>query len=547
MSNPEYPLSLVVRAVDKASGPIRALTEKAERTLAPFNAIGDRVRGLGAQLGGLGKALNLPGIWEAAGKFGGALRGVGSAALDVIGKLTAIGLAGGAAFLGIVKGAMDAGDKLGEVAGRVGLGVDAFASLQYAAAQSDVEAEAFSSGLDKLNKQLGDMTVGKGGEFLNFLNEISPTFAKQMKAAKGTEAALALLTDAFAKIDDPAKRATLSAHAFGKTNLQMGEWLHSGSSAIQEQQREFMRLFGSQENAARAAGELDNATRRSETAFLGLRMAAAGALFPALTKVANVLTEFMVKHRDSLSAWATKAGAAIEAWVDGGGIERLVDTLSNVATTIGRVVEWLGPLGTGLAGLGVISLPLVSALGSLAASGLSLAVSVWPLLAAAGSALWPVLVSVGTAIGGVASTVGVLALEFLPFIAAIAGIVLAAKAIRDNWGDLAFIFRDWGNSLKWAVIDAWATVRPILEKLSGFFGGGLNPFGSALAVGDMLVPNPGAGALPPPPAPASAVGAASSSRVSVDFSNLPRGAQISSSSSPNASLDLSAGYSMVTP
>ena len=287
------------------------------------------------------------------------------------------------------------------------------------------------------------MPAGKGGEFLSFLNSISPAFAKQMKAAKGSEAGLALLTDAFAKIDDPAKRASLAAHAFGKSNAQMGVWLHGGSAAIHEQQLEFMRLSGSQEKFASGAGDLDNATRRTETAFSGLRSTVAAELFPALTKMSNWATEFLVENRGGIEAWAKKTGAAISDWVDGGGLDRLAEGLKNVADKIGKVIDFLGPIGLA-AVIGAVTLaPLITSLATLGAS----LVVVAPQIAAFGSALvW------------VAGIVAPVLLAFSPFILLLGSIIFLGKTIHDNWDELAFLFKDWGRSLKFAVLDAWGVV-----------------------------------------------------------------------------------------
>lgn len=535
----EYPLHLVVRAVDKATAPMRAIAVRAHKLMAPLTAAQERLGKIGQQLGSVSKAFNLPGVWRGLQGFGGALKNVGAEAFSLIGKLAGIGLAGGAAFFGLVKGAMDAGDKLGEVSQRVGLSVDTFAAMQFAAAQADVDAESFATAMDQLNKKMGEMKVGKGGEFLHFLNEISPTFAKQMKGAKNTEAALALLTDAFSKIEDPGKRATLAAHAFGKSGLQMGVFLAQGADAIAETADRFDHLVGSQEEYARVSGDLDNATRETETAFTGLRSAVAAGLFPALTSLAKTITEFLAKNRKGIAEWAKRAGDAIQKWLDSGGFERLVASLTKISDTIGRVVDWLGPMGTALSGLAVLALPLVAALGSLAAAGVTLAIEALPLLFTAASALWPVLAGIGSALGP-------FLIAASPFLGAALAVAWAGKTIYDNWADLKLLFSDLGETIKWTVIGAWEAVRPMLEKLSGFFGGVTNPFGQALALGDALVPKAGGNMLGAVPNHAAPIGP-TEARVSVDFKNLPRGARIDTDPNNTAPFDLSAGWSMVTP
>ena len=518
----KFPLEVVIKAVDKATAPVRALTVQINRLTAPLRGMK-----LGDQFSSLGKALNVGGLMKGFSGVGSAMKGVGNEVFSLGAKLAGIAVGAGVAFYSVVHGAMESGDKLGEVAARVGLTVDAFASLGHAAAQADVDQEQFNSAMDKFNKNLGDMKAGKGGEFLAFLNEVSPALAKQMKAAKGTEAALALMTDAFAKIDDPAKQAILASKAFGKSGLQMGQFLHQGSAAIQEQQRRYLELVGSQEEFAKGAGELDNATRETELAFTGLRNTLAGAFFPALTALSKLVTGFLAKNRDGLKKWADGAAAAIQKWIDGGGFDRLVENLGSVANWIGRVVDFLGPMGSAMAGVGVLALPLISSLGTLGAAVISLAIEAIPMLVVAFSALAPML------------------LTLAPFLAAGAALAFLGKTIHDNWAELSFIFKDWGNSLKWAVLDAWVAVKPILERLSSFFGAA-SPFGTALKAGNAmsagLTPSAVAAA-----APVSSSLATTQANVSVDFSNLPRGARVATDPTSSQPVDLSMGYSMVTP
>lgn len=539
MGAAKIPLEVTLKAVDKATAPVRALTVAINRMTAP-------VRNLKIfdQLEGLGKALNAGGIGKALGGVGSAVRGVGSEVFGLAAKLAGIGLAAGAAFGAVIKSAMDAGDQLGEQAGRVGMTVDAFASLRFAAEQSDVSQEMFAASMDKLNKQLGEMTVGKGGEFLAFLNEIGPGFAAQMKGAKGTEAAMALLTDAFAKIDDPARRATLAAHAFGKSNLQMGEFLHGGSSAIQEQQVEFMRLFGSQEASSRAAGELDNATRKTATAFLGLQMAAAGALFPALKQLADKLTKFLVDNREGIAAWADKAAASIQAWLDSGGFDRLIANLTAIASTVEKVITWLGPMGTAMAGVTVLSLPLIASLGTLAASLLSLAIEAVPLVVSAVGFMAPAFTAATAAVGSFLSATLALAAPMAAILLPLTALMMLGKAIYDNWGDIKLLFSDAFRALKWAAVDAWNFVKPILAKLS--LVPGLGGWKASIAAVDSLMPAQATlGAAAAAPAPASSQ--SSEARVSVDFANLPPGARVSTEPNSSQPVDLSLNYSMVAP
>src|SRR3990172_1066737 len=159
----EYPLSLIIKAVDKATAPLRAINARMKQFTAPVRKLNNSFRALSEEAG-------IPRLPKAFGRVGGSLRKVGGETMALGLKITA--MAAGAAYglYHIVRGAVDAGDKLGEMAQRVGLSVDAYAQLQFAAAQADVEQEQFNSSMDQFNKRLGEMKGGGGARLEFFQN-----------------------------------------------------------------------------------------------------------------------------------------------------------------------------------------------------------------------------------------------------------------------------------------------------------------------------------------------------------------------------------------
>lgn len=538
----DFPVSITLKAVDKATAPVRALSMRLTQLTAPMKAIGERFGKFGTAISGLSAASGLTTVASGVSGVGKAMGNIGSSALNVGARFAALGAVAGVALWGVVKDTMEVSDKLGEMAGRVGLSVDAYASLQYAAGQADVEQEAFNSSMDKFNKNLGEMTVGKGGEFLAFLNKISPALAKQMKAAKGTEAGLSIMTDAFSKIEDPGKRAALASAAFGKSGLQMGSFLAQGGAAVQAQQRHYFDLVGSQEAVAATAGALDNQIKDLSLSFKGLQTTALGALFPAFTQLGKALTDFMVKNRDGLQRWATNTATAIQKWIDGGGLERLAASVTLFAERASWLFDKIGGLTGALTALAlVISAPLISAI-----------VSAIPAVYSLGVAL------LTTPVGW-----------FLLAVAAIAG---SAWLIYENWGEISAFFQktlgdfeDLGNGFlefqaglltldfdrmfsgwtrgvegfKAALLD----VIKISQYLPGIgmLSGALVQSGAAESVlGNSTKNEPIVAPLQNPR------GGGGEAKISVDFANLPRGARVTTDPASNQSVDVSMGYSMAS-
>lgn len=509
-------LSLTIKAIDKATGPLRAVTAK-------LNALTSPMRGFSKDLGDLSKAAGLGEISKAFGGVGSAARNVAGEVVALGAKLFAVGAAGTFALFSIVKGAIDAGDKLSEMAQRTGLAVDTYASLQFAAAQADVEQEAFNSAMDKFNKNLGEAKAG-GGALLTFLNKVGPGLAKQIKGAKSSEEALSFMTDALTRIEDPQRRAALAAAAFGKSGLQMGQFLGQGSAKIQEAQREYIRLHGSAKAFADGASDVDNAIKKTGVALEGVRDAAVTALFPAITKITNGLTDFMVKHRDSIAQWADRAGKAITAWVDGGGIDRLVAGLGKFAEGVGKVIDFLGPMGSAVVAMTPLLLPLLGSVFSLGGAMVNLVAAIAPFAPAIGSAL----------------------LAVAPFAIAIGAVAAAGYQLYKNWGDLVFIFKDWATTIDLAIQRVgglWALLKdgPAVGafKLASELFRTPDENGALTPEARVRVANMNAAAARPQVSRST-----SDARVSVSFENVPPGARVSTDPASTANVSTDVGRSM---
>ena len=508
----EFPLSLIIKAVDKATAPLRAINEKIRGFTAPVRKLNNSFKALSDEAGLPRLVKSFSGVGSAVGKVGREVMALGL-------KLSAMAAGAGYALYRILRGSVDAGDKLSEMAQRVGLSVDAYAQLQFAAEQADVTQEGFNSAMDRFNKNLGEAKAGTG-TFLAFLYKVSPALAMQVRGAKDTEAALTLMTRAFEKLDDPSKIAALSGAAFGRGGLQMGQALHQGEKAIGGYRKRLVELAGSQEQFAKDSSDADNALRETEVAFLGLRNAAAGALFPALTELAQALADVLAGNRGALRDWARDTGKAISDWVKGGGIPRLVDSMKRWAETISGIVDRLG----GLKGVAVV-------VGAVLAG--------------------PLVAAVATAIGAIGSlSAALLATPAGWVVLAIAGIAAAALLIYKHWQPIKKFFGDLWDSIVGIFKSAWEKVKPIVDTVTGAAKAIVEKFRMVSPLEYELDPSgvergPGPALGADRARPGAAPAGKSEAHVVVDFNNVPRGARVTQDRSSTASLDLSMGYSMV--
>jgi hypothetical protein len=325
----EFPLSITIRTVDRASSGIQRINEKLERSFGPFK----RLR---TELGNLHENMGLP-------KIAAGFRGISSMAKDAAKAVGLVAAAGvGAAFA--VKGLVDEYDQLGARAARLGMSVDGLASLQFAAEKSDVEVEELNSALGTFNKGIGQAKAGTG-RFAGFLKRVSPELLRQVKAAKSNEEALGLMADAMVKLDDPTKRAALAAAAFGGSGEAMIPLLGRGRAGVADLQAEFLKHAGSQQAAADAAGNVDDAMKNVSASMKGVKAAIMVGLGPALADLAARASSFLSENREQLAAWARDFGEKLPARIAALGefLRRVKDdAIMPIVRAIGWIVDKLG-------------------------------------------------------------------------------------------------------------------------------------------------------------------------------------------------------------
>lgn len=339
MADKEFPLSIVLRTVDKATAGINAINAKLDRLTRP-------TREFGKAIGDLAEKSGLKAVGEG-------FAGIGGAVKDLAGKMLAIGgVAAGVvvAFAGVVGSFDDLGDK----AEGLGVSVDFLASMRDAAERSGSSIDALDSGVASLSMNMGLLRAGTG-KMTGFLKVVSPVLLTQLKATKSNEEAFLLLADAMAKIQDPAKRAAFAQKTLGDASL--APLLARGSKGINELRKHYTELAGSQEDAVKAAGEVDESMHNLTAATAGIKAALVAGLAPALKIVIDKLTEWLSGHREDIKRWADDIGKKLP-----GAIDAVVKAVSGAVKWVTEFVDNIGGVKVALVGLAAVMVgPIVSA------------------------------------------------------------------------------------------------------------------------------------------------------------------------------------------
>ncbi len=304
-------LSITIAAVDRVTAVVRAISARIGSLAAPAKA---GIKGLGGAFRSLG----------------GIVSKVGSVIGDVLGKIPLIG----GVIAGVVGGATAAlvhlvgqFDDLGDKAERLGVGVDFLASTEYAAEKAGTTVEVLDNGLKSLSENMGQLRAGTG-RLKSFLDKVSPALERQLKAAKSNEEAFDLLANAMAKLQDPAKRAALAQKALSDSAL--APLLAKGAKGLQEMRQRYLELAGPQQEAADQAGQVDDAMHDLHASLDGVKAAIVVGLAPAMKIVVKRMSDWFVAHRADVTEFAKKLG------------DELPGAMQKVVTTVGQALEKLG-------------------------------------------------------------------------------------------------------------------------------------------------------------------------------------------------------------
>lgn len=552
-------LTLTIKALDKATAPLREVNARISRLTKPLTKVANAAKAFSSELG-------LPRVMNSLGAIGPAVGNVTREVGSLVAKLGAAALAAGFLFYRFVRSSVDAGDALAKTADRVGLTVDAFAQLQFVAGRAGISQDEFTTSMDFFNKTLGQAKAGTGSLY-SLLKVVSPKLLEQARHAKSNGDAFDLMTHAIAKLSDPSKRAALAAAAFGRAGMKMTALVQHGVGEIAELRKEYVRIAGSQERFARQSEELNDAMGDVGEAFNGLKVAAFTQLFPVFTDLTKRAKEFLIANRDGIAKWARDAAGAITAWVQGGGIQRLVAGFKDLAEKVGRVVDAIGgPKGVAIAFAAIKLAPLVSALTGLAGTFWQVAAAITPVAVRLGTlafgglvtdfiALVPAITSASEAFTALdlvlaANPIGAVAL-------AVGLLITAGTMLYKQWDNIKYLVKELWTEIRWQFIQGWQAIKPYVEKfekiflkfsgiqgmidgfkqLKALFSGG-DSSGSAPASRPML----GAGNVAAPGAAGGKI--SSQTNVHVKFDNVPKGTRVEAKSD-GASIDTSLGYSSV--
>jgi len=228
---------------------------------------------------------------DTAGKVESAFSNVGTSLKSMAGGLAAAFSVD--MFVGMVKGSIDAQDRINDLSKSTSLTVETLAGLGAAARKS-------GSNLDDVAGAINKLSVNMGKEPEKF-REIGVTAKEPIEALKQ-------LADVFVSIKDPQERAAFAAATLGKSWAGTAPLLAEGGKAIGEMVEKGTRLSKVTAESAKAADELNDRLEDLQTASQGTKTAFANLLVPSLIDTAKAMEELSEKGNPLLALLRGFAG-----------------------------------------------------------------------------------------------------------------------------------------------------------------------------------------------------------------------------------------------
>ena len=265
----------------------------------------------------------------------------------------------GAAVKGALGGAAavfaEIGAELAHMSERTGIGVESLSQLKYAADQSGVGMEDFETSIKKMQKTLGQASIGNkqaqdslrhlGLDIRDLIN-LSPEEQFEAIAAK------------IAAIPNPAQRAAAAMSIFGKNGTAILPMLSKGADGINalKQEADALGLTMSKDDAESAL-TLNNSMKTVWATLKGVAVAVGSALAPTLIELAKnaasvigTVVNWIKQNRGLIVTVSTAATAviAIGAAIAGVGYAIAIagPALSGLAIGIGAVGSTLAAVAS---------------------------------------------------------------------------------------------------------------------------------------------------------------------------------------------------------
>lgn len=219
--------------------------------------------------------------------------------------LLAIG--GGVAFSGMIKGSIDAANRLGDLSDRLGVSVESMSRLEYAAKKTGVEQRALTTGIQRMTRRVSEAAEGTGAA-VGALDELGLSAEELNKLAP--EEQFMRLADALEAVPNQADKVRLGMKLLDSEGVALLQTMKGGSDAIKQLGEESDKTGNTiTSKFAAKATQANAAIIKMKGSAQGLTNEMAVSLAPAIETAATWMAENAESVRNGAIAFVAITGA----------------------------------------------------------------------------------------------------------------------------------------------------------------------------------------------------------------------------------------------
>ncbi|MFC0710756.1 hypothetical protein [Azorhizophilus paspali] len=442
MAERQYPLNIIIRAVDQITRPLRGMLGRVGQVT---NGIRDRLLDLSNRSG-------LPVLVQSFRNVGTAVGDLAKRVATVGAGIAAMATAASVAIIGIGASVAETGGEVRKFSARLGVPVETLQELQYATRAYGVENDALLDALKELSLRADEYAVTGKGSAEEAFKRIGLS-DKQIKATMGnTEALFNLVLTQLRKVDNVAKRQRLVDELFGgQGGEQLAEFVSVSAERVAQlrgEARELGIVLSSE--TVKAASDFNAQLSVFQSSLIGVRNTIAAAVLPELAKLGQQFSRILVQYRPQIEAFSKKFAAQLPQR-----LERMVGLFRDLYAGIQPVIQAAGWLVDTFGGANVVLGVLGAMIGG------------WLLTS---------IYALGTAIYGLGTAI--LATPVGWIVAGLAAVAAAGYALVRNWDQIsawwAQKFEDVRAAFKNGLLDgllaAWREYNPVGLIMEAFNG-----------------------------------------------------------------------------
>lgn len=231
--------------------------------------------------------------------FASKLSQFATSARTAFGLVAVAGAAAGAAVVtglaAMTKAAINTADEMGMTAQKVGLSVDVFSALAYAAKMNDVPLDGLKTGLNQLNKSLIETENG-GSAVATAFKYLGISSKDASGKLKASDQILNEVANAFATMPDGASKSAVAMEIFGKAGADLIPMLNAGADGIKTLTDEAKSLgVVITQDLADAANQFNDNLDKIGSMSQGVGMVIAKELLPVLNNFVVGLSDMIAK------------------------------------------------------------------------------------------------------------------------------------------------------------------------------------------------------------------------------------------------------------